>query len=290
MPTAKHEGLIELFRHRPTLAAELAEVLGIKLPAWRQAREGSGELPDLVPAQRLADAVVTLIGAGGRPVLAIVVEVQLRRDDEKLWSWPTYLTNLRSRLRCPVLLLVVCTSRTTAAWCAKPIELGPDSVVRPRVLGPEQVPMVTDVKQAQECPELAVLSALAHGRRSAPDQRGVLKALLAAYGVMDRDHASLYHDVVLKALPAAARRYLEELMAIGTYEYQSDFARHYFGQGEAKGEAKGEANAVLEVLAARGIDVPAEARAQITTCDDLEQLRTWIRRAATAQSIGDLFR
>jgi hypothetical protein len=85
-------------------------------------------------------------------------------------------------------------------------------------------------------------------------------------------------------LPAAARNCLEELMAITGYEYQSEFARRYFGQGEAKGEAK----AVLAILDARGIAVPDEIRARISGCTDLDQLDVWIRRAATADKIQDL--
>lgn len=49
------------------------------------------------------------------------------------------------------------------------------------------------------------------------------------------------------------------------------------------------AAAVLTVLDARGIDVPADARARITSCPNLDQLDSWIRRAATATSIDDLF-
>lgn len=292
MPTAKHEGLIELFRQQPALAAQLAEVLGIKLPVWQQARDASGDLPDLVPAQRLADAVVTLCGADGAAVLAIVVEVQLGRDREKRWSWPAYLANLRSRARCPVVLLVVCADQRTARWCGVPIELGPGSVVRPWVLGPQHVPVVTDPGQARESPQLAVLSAMAHGGRPGPQQRAVLEALLAAYGAVDVEHASLYHDVVQRALPAAARHHLESLMLDlrRTDIYQSDFARHYIDLGLAQGKASGEAEALLEVLAARAIEVPDDVRARITGCTDLEQLRTWIRRAVTAGSVHDLFR
>ncbi|MGH3426125.1 MAG: hypothetical protein ACRDQZ_00875, partial [Mycobacteriales bacterium] len=73
------------------------------------------------------------------------------------------------------------------------------------------------------------------------------------------------------------------------HEYQSDFARRYFFQGEAKGEAQGEARAVLGVLDARGVDVPADARIRITECRDLDQLDIWVRRAVTANSIQDLF-
>jgi hypothetical protein len=84
------------------------------------------------------------------------------------------------------------------------------------------------------------------------------------------------------------RRHLEELMTAAAYQYQSDFARRYFGRGKAEGKAEGEAEALLEVLAARGIDVPADVRDRITGCTDLDQLRAWIRRAVTADSIHDL--
>jgi len=78
-------------------------------------------------------------------------------------------------------------------------------------------------------------------------------------------------------------------MTARTYEYQSDFVRRYVFQGRAEGRAEGEATALLAILDARGIDVPDDARARITGCSDLVQLDTWIRRAATADSIDDLF-
>jgi hypothetical protein len=132
MPSQLHETLTELFRHRPPLAAELAECVGVKLPAYVQARLDSGELTDLVPTQWRADAVVTLSNVDGAPVLAVVIEVQLRRDRDKHYSWPAYLTNLRARLRCPVLLLVICPESRTAAWCASPPKVD-SNVLRARV-------------------------------------------------------------------------------------------------------------------------------------------------------------
>jgi hypothetical protein len=113
----------------------------------------------------------------------------------------------------------------------------------------------------------------------------VLNALLSALSRVEPDLADLYCDLVLAALPRAAQRYLEELMAAGTYEYQSDFARRYFSQGKAEGRAE----AVLAVLEARGIEVPAAARARIVECSDPDQLDSWIRLAATAESVHALF-
>jgi hypothetical protein len=52
---------------------------------------------------------------------------------------------------------------------------------------------------------------------------------------------------------------------------------------------EGKTASLLTVLDARGIDVPDDARARITSCSDLYQLDSWIRRAVTADSIDDLF-
>jgi hypothetical protein len=178
-------------------------------------------------------------------------------------------------------LLVVCADPAIAAWCATPISLGhPGLVLAPVVAGPNRVPVVTEPRQATESPELTVLSAIAHGGH----RPKVLDALLAALRTVDHEHANLYADVVLAALPAAARHHLEALMTIA-YEYQSDFARRYVAEGKAEGEA----TAVLTVLAARGIQVPDTARERITSCADVDQLETWIRRAATAEKIDELF-
>jgi hypothetical protein len=98
----------------------------------------------------------------------------------------------------------------------------------------------------------------------------------------------LYADLILSALPAAAREHLEKIMSTTEHRYQSDFARRYYAQGEASGEAKGEAKAILAVLDARGIEVPDDLREQISTCTDVTRLDTWIRRAATARTAADL--
>jgi len=292
MPSGLHEALVEMFRWRPSLAAELlAGVLGVDLPVFEHARVESGEFTDLTPTEYRADAVVVLTAAG-TPVLAAVVEVQLGQDRDKRWSWPVYLTTLRARLRCPAVLLVVCVDAVTAAWCSTPIELGhPGARLCPLVLGPDRVPVVTDAGIAARIPELAVLSAMAHG--ADPDRSDVLDALLGALAAVDEERAMLYSDVVLAVLPVAAQRYLEALMTTPTYEYQSDFARRHRSQGRAEGRAEGKAEgkalAVLAVFDARGIDVPAGTRTRITECSDLDKLDSWVRRAVTADSVNDLF-
>jgi hypothetical protein len=168
------------------------------------------------------------------------------------------------------------------------------------VLGPSRVPVLTDPVAASRFPELAVLSAMAHGGLPAPEREPVLRAFLAALDQFDQEHVTLYAGVVMTALPAAARRHLEAMMTSATFEYRdylSDFVNTFVNQGrregevtgEIKGEIKGEVNALLTVLAARGIEVDDDARDRITGCTDLDQLQAWIGRAATAQSMSDLF-
>lgn len=288
MPSHLHEGFVELFRHSPRLAADLlTQAVGVPVPAFDAARLESCDLPELAPTEYRADGVVVLTNAS-TALLGVVIEVQLRPDQRKRWSWPNYLTALRARLRCPTMLLVVCPDQATASWCAAPIDLGqPGFTLTPLVTGPEQIPVVTDVGQARTSPGLAVLSAIAHGAGAHAD--AVFRALFTALETVDADHATLYTDVVLASLPKPAREHLEDLMPIGTYEYQSDYARRYYGQGKAEGKAEGLVNAVLDVLMTRGIDVPDADRARITECTDVHQLETWHRRAITAQSVHDLF-
>ncbi|MFD0538635.1 hypothetical protein ACFQY7_37820 [Actinomadura luteofluorescens] len=43
------------------------------------------------------------------------------------------------------------------------------------------------------------------------------------------------------------------------------------------------------MLEARGLDVPADVRARVQGCTDLEQIERWIQRAISADSAEDLF-
>ena len=69
------------------------------------------------------------------------------------------------------------------------------------------------------------------------------------------------------------------------HQYKTDFADIAY----ARGEARGEANALLAVLTARGIAVPADIRTRITSCTDTEQLADWLVKAATATTATEVF-
>lgn len=73
------------------------------------------------------------------------------------------------------------------------------------------------------------------------------------------------------------------------YVYKSDFALRNQAIGKARAEAYGMAKMLLVVLEGRDVRISAEVREQILGCADEGQLEIWGRRAATANTVVDLF-
>ena len=153
MPSMAHEILVDLFKNRPSLGAELlSEALGIALPSYTEARLISIDLSQIRPAEYRADIVVLLL-KGDVPVSVLIIEVQLGIDPRKRFTWPEYSMSSRAAHACPVGLLVVAPDPNVAAWCAEPIATGiPGFVLRPPVLGREAVPVVKDPAEAARRP------------------------------------------------------------------------------------------------------------------------------------------
>jgi len=78
-------------------------------------------------------------------------------------------------------------------------------------------------------------------------------------------------------------------MTTASFEFRSEFMNRVLDHGVAKGEALGEATAVILVLETRGIKVGDGDRAAILECTDTDRLQEWIRKAATAETIEDVF-
>jgi hypothetical protein len=290
MPGFDHELKVRLFQRNPELAPTiLRQACAFEVPAYARAEIGCADLTRLPPKDFKADEVTVLYGGNGDKLLAVLTEVQLRDSEEKLYTWPLYVATVRERLRCPVRLLVVAPDDRTARWARRPIEVeAGGAVINAAVLGPDNTPVVDDLAEARRMPELAVLSAARHG-----DSPAVLKAAEAALDVVPEQNLLVYNDYIASKLSAAARRMWEELMATGTYEWQSDFARKYVGQGKAEGRAEGKAEGkaedVLKVLRTRGIAMSEAQRERIISCTDLDRLDTWLTRAVTAATAEELF-
>jgi hypothetical protein len=289
-PSIAHEGLLLLFRNRPELAPELLRAsLDVELPPYSEVRIESADLSDLAPAEYRADLVVLLVD--GKPVLAIVVEVQLQRDERKRYTWPVYMVGLRARFECPACVLVVTADDATAAWARTPIDLGPRGMIAPLVVGPSAVPLIEDAEAARLDPELAVLSVMAHGTELSAVP--LVRTAFAALSGLDADRQVLYSDLMAAALSDAVRTALEDLMASGNYVFQSEWAKKHQAigreEGREQGRVAGTAHSLLKLLETRGLVLSPAQRMTIEECTDLRTLESWFERAVTAKAVDDVF-
>jgi hypothetical protein len=281
VPSQLHEVLVMLFRNRPELAPLLLEeALNVKLPRYTDLRIESAQLTDVVPAEYRADLVVLLVD--GRPVLGIIVEVQLQPDDRKRFSWPVYVAGLRARLECDCCLLVVSPSSATARWASAPITTGPGGQLSPLVLGPEGVPIVTDADKARRLPELAVLSVMAHGQGDVQTAVSIAQLAAAAATGLASDNQALYLDLIEAALGDAARKAFEMLPE--TYKFQGPS----YSKGRVEGRAEGLRDTLHRLLTKRFGELPSWVDERTGNATP-EELTAWFDSALAASCLDDVF-
>jgi len=346
MPSLLHEGFLLLIRDQPALVATLlADLLGVEVPRFTDARLTEAALHELVPVEYHADAVVLLVE--DRPVFGVIVEAQLQADPRKRYTWPLYAVAARARYECPFVVVAVTPDPATARWAARPIELGNGAVYRVHVIGPEGIPVVTEVERARRDLPLAMLSVMAHGEGDVDTAVSIARAAASAIEGLPEDQRLVYWAIVESALGEAARKAFE--MLPDTQRFMSESQRRSFAKGEVEGRAKGEAegrvkgevegrakgeaegrvkgeaegrvkgeaegrakgeaegrvkgeaegrakgeregmaNAVLQILATRGIAVTETARQRVLGCSELATLGGWLDRALTVAIIDQLF-
>ncbi len=296
MPSVIHEALVELFRVRPQLAAELlaaVHAIGPDEPVSGALLDA--DLSQVVAPEYRADALVHLSALAWQ--LVLVIEVQLRIDARKRKVWPVYASVAHARHEQPAAVLVITLDRSTAAWAAEPIVFGPGATLIPIVIGPEQVPMVTDPEVAKLSPEIAVLSAMAHGESSAAAQIGIAAAEAARD--LDEERSRLYLDLVLRFLNPAARIVLEKIM-IQNWQPQSEFFQRLDAEaraagraaghaaGHAEGDLDGQRKLLTRLLHRRFGALPPEIQTRLEQADEA-QLGQWGEELMFADSLSALF-
>ena len=294
MASTPHEIWVELLHEQPEVVVELARGAGVRLPANVAVRATGGEIRKTRPDSLRADLVVQLRGSGKRPVLAVIVEVQLTKNSRKRRTWPVYVTGVGAELLCPALLVVIAPDAGVAKWAQRPIAIGhPGFRLTPIVLGPRHIPVIVDADEACRRVRLAVLSTMAHGRGERAYDVAI--AALRAASKVDEPRRGDYYTFIFDAVDESVLRTLEEEMARGRHRELTSIERHWIEKGEAKGRAEGEASArramqqgILHALFAREVDVPDAARDRILGETEVQQLETWLVRAVTADRIADV--
>lgn len=281
MPSTDHEALIKLFRGAPELLAEVMRAtFDLGLPAAK--REPLESTFSDMAAEYRADLV---LGFGAD---CVIVEVQLQKNAEKKKSWPHYVTSLHLREKGRVYLIVVTDSAEVGRWASEPIRLGnPGSVFIPLVLGPGTCPRIRSLKEAEQRPALAVLSAILHAGEGA-DVHDFSAGFLGAMA-LDGERGTFYGDWVLNASGELEDQILEATMRMSQgWEPKSKFGREQWSKGRAEGRAEATAEALIRLLEARGLAPSEEERQVILSSRDLATLEHWFSEALTNASAAQL--
>lgn len=283
MPSPWHDAVNELLRGHPEVVAEiLRDCAGLDTPADLPAEIGSPQFNDRPSADFFADTVVLMAGPVHDPAFGVIVEAQQDKNESKVRQLPRYAAALWLQIRKPVEILVLCREQGVADWYARPISLGLRGCsCLPVVVGPREIPAVTDTERMVANPTLGTLSFAMHGGNPP-----VATAFAAALPLLSAADAPKYYELAYRMSSSTLRQILEEIVAAETWPVYSPFAKKHFGLGEASGEAK----AILLVLESRGLQVTPQQRARITNCTDLDQLSEWATRAAHVTETDDLLR
>lgn len=188
-------------------------------------------------------------------------------------------------------------------------------VLRPLVIGPEQIDAEPTLEEARAWPERLALSVIIHGHK-----RGSLRLARVAMTVARELLASgderrmVLADLIVSFIDERARRSVEAEMSISDgHVWFSKWGKAYgrmrakaVAEGEAKGEAKGLmrgldegraegraeglAKALWTVLHGRGLEPTKAQGERIERCKSTKQLEKWLARALVAATVAEVLR
>ncbi|MGW1002517.1 hypothetical protein [Streptomyces sp. NPDC002520] len=318
MVGSSHEALHRIFQKDPELLTKaLQRVLDVPFPKPREIAALNVDLTEVEPVERRVDTLLRAETDEGTYLL--VVESQSKVDERKRGSWPYYLSFLYEKYRCEPVLIVITQSSATARWASRPIQLGFPGwyslTVRPLVLGPDNVPVITDERQAMQDPSLAVLSAMTHGR--GPQAAAILESLVAALRTIDSDSAAAFVQFVDSCLTdPQAKQIWRDLMTATQYFWRHQLAEQVREEGREEGLERGREEGlergreegleqglergleegrqrlremILRILESRGIPVADAVRERVSAGTDLGQLDFWAERALHVADAAELF-
>lgn len=290
LPSPKHQSLIRLVTEGPGVLQAVLAVVGIEIPDDIEILPGPDAVRDGGSADFFADGVLATTGDdSSNDRRAWALEVQLGKDHDKPYRWPMYTVVSRNRLECAVDLVVITDSIDVARWAKTPITVGSGMVMRPIVVGPEELPVHVSLETALRVPALAVLAVVGHG--GGPEARGVgRRAIEAIRPMLDRDpRVSLYLDVLFVYLDEGVlAELLEEEMQRLEQPISKIFLYHRT-EGIRQGRTEGMVAMLERLLEQRGLEPSVEQHARMASCRDPYVLRAWFDRALTASSVAEVF-
>ncbi|MFD3743200.1 hypothetical protein [Nocardia sp. NPDC058633] len=295
MVSSSHEAMPGIFTHDAAAVGHAFRVLDLPFPEPIAVEQISVDLTATTPVERRADTILRVTTADDEFLL--IVEAQSSKDATRVAAWSFYVTFLHNKYELPVVLVVVCHDKETATWASRPLTPAyrgwTTFTLQPLVLGPHNVPAITDPAEVLADLPLAALSAITHARE--PEIGEILDSIIVA--VRRRgcdDETEFYAELIEQGISHTdAAQLWGDKMDTDLSFFRSESAQRLRAQGREQGreEARAEeaAHAVLTVLTGRGIELSVVQRQRLVETADLDQLHAWLLQAVTATQAGELF-
>ena len=295
MPGTPHEVVLLAIREHPEIFAEvLRRVVGTDMPGPIEVMDSNVRFaasletrPDLVLRTPNATSKWTII------------ELQNRKDESKCRSWPLAVSVLLQRDGMGD-IVVITASRSVAAWAKQAAhhrgERGTSLGLTPVILllSSDHAAALLDPAR----PELAIFAVWARCRGHGDEARRVATRAIELTEELPAALREAQTRAILAMLSEPLLASLKE-MAMDVDKVPETKASRAFrlffeqrgeargkAQGEVQGKAQGKREALLAVLAARGLSPTPEERTSIAALTDLAMLDRCIQTAVTAASVG----
>ncbi|MGD0558225.1 MAG: hypothetical protein ABSA93_24995 [Streptosporangiaceae bacterium] len=283
-PSARHQALLELMKMFPATLLSLVEPdlqIGYPVQGPLTARVSDCDAYGL----RIDSRLDYFQPGDTDPVLAIVVEVQLDREDDLRWRLCPYVGFTSHDARCATDIVVLCGNRALAKSLARPMLIGArGSNITPLPIGPGEVPVIDNLEEAMADPGLLMLSGWHHAEDSDETREllvGLIVEVLQWLDAVDGEKARQYHQLATVILHTPSMRRFKQMTSTAIREY---IANEVYPEWTCERGAQD----ILEVLETREVHVPDDVRAEFLGCQDPRRLTVWLKRSVTAATARDV--
>lgn len=288
MPGPAHETLVALLAQRPDLLDLLLRTLGRPgLPSKVEAADSTLRIAN--PLEVRPDLVLVAAGERGPWV---IVDVQLKRDDDKQRRWLAAVGVLLDTRGAMGDVIVITHDASVATWAGEIARVVGPAGTR-LVLEPVVVQLtLAEVERllATGSPELAVLAAWAvHDQRGRDAQEVVRAVVEVIEAAPDAQLREALVQAMISMLGDPLVAVVREMLMNPIVTPPSPAYLALRRDIEAIGEVRGKAESLLAVLAARKLLVDDDTRERIEGCTVRATLEHWIARAATATTLDEVF-
>jgi hypothetical protein len=290
MPGRRHEVLVAMLREQPELLSALVQKL-----TGRALRPGLSPVDSTVRFVKTAEVRPDLLLAEEKDWA--IVEVQERPDPDKQRRWLLAAGVLLDQTGRLGDVIVVTARSSVAAWARTVAHvrtaLGTRLELTPVVLHVRLE--VVDALISEGQPGLAVIAAWAVSHRQGPEVRRVVERAIEVGEALPPALQEAHRNAIVSLLDERMIAWLEEMSMdpakipmsprarrlIALWDQREDRARN-------EGIAEGKRDALLAVLAARGLAPTTQEQAAIESCKDPAAFDRWLVKAATATSTGEV--